>query len=98
LIAFGAAAVELIADKLPSTPSRWSPRGITPRLVFSATGGRVLAGGPGAAIAVGAAVGSAFTGSQLRTKVDGRGRRLVAAVAEDALSYTLVLTASSSLR
>jgi hypothetical protein len=97
-IAFGAAAVELIADKLPSTPSRWSPRGMSPRLAFSATGGGVLGGGPGAAIAAAAAVGAAFAGSRLRTKVSGRGRQLVAAAGEDALSYSLVLTATSSLR
>jgi hypothetical protein len=43
-----------------------------------------------------AAVGAAFAGSLLRVKVDGRGRQLVAAAAEDALSYSLVLTARSS--
>jgi uncharacterized membrane protein len=96
-IAFGAAAVELIADKLPSTPSRWSPRGMAPRVAFSAAGGRALGGAPGAGIAVAAAVGAAFAGSRLRTKVHGRGRQLVAAAAEDALSYSLVLTATSSL-
>ena len=96
-IAFGAGAVELIADKLPSTPSRWSARGLSLRLAFAATGGRVLAGGPGAAIAVAAALGAAFAGSRLRVKVHGRGRRLVAAAAEDVLSYSLVLTATSSL-
>jgi uncharacterized membrane protein len=97
-IAFGGAAVELIADKHPRTPSRWSPRGMSPRLAFSATGGHMLGGGPGAAIAVAAAVGAAFAGSRLRMKVRGRGRQLVAAVAEDALSYSLVLTATSSLQ
>jgi uncharacterized membrane protein len=96
-IAFGAAAVELIADKHPRMPSRWSPRGMSLRLAFSATGGRVLAGGPGAAIAAAAAVGAAFAGSRLRVKVHGRGRQLAAAGAEDALSYSLVLTATSSL-
>jgi uncharacterized membrane protein len=96
-VAFGAGALELIADKSPRTPSRWSARGMIPRLALSATGGRVLGGGPGAAIAVGAAVGSAYAGSHLRVKVHGRGRQLVAAVAEDALSYSLVLTATSSL-
>jgi uncharacterized membrane protein len=96
-IAFGAAAGELIVDKLPGTPSRWSPRGMSPRLAFSATGGRELGGGPGAAVAVAAALGAAFTGSRLRAKVHGRGRQLVAAVTEDALSYSLVLTATSSL-
>jgi hypothetical protein len=67
------------------------------RLAFSATGGRGLGGVPGAAIAVAAAVGAGFAGSRLRMKVHGRGRQLVAAFAEDALSYSLVLTAASSL-
>jgi uncharacterized membrane protein len=97
-IAFGAAAGELIADKHPAMPSRWSPRGLTLRLAFSGTGGRLLGGGPGAAVAAAAALGSAFAGSHLRAKVRGRGRQLVAAVAEDALSYSLVLTAAASLR
>jgi len=66
------------------------------RLVFSATDGRMLGGDAGAAIAMAAAVGAAFAGSHLRVKVHGRGRQLVAAAAEDALSYSLVLTATSS--
>jgi uncharacterized membrane protein len=96
-VVFAAAAAEIIGDKLPSTPSRWSLRGLSGRVAVSATGGHALGGGPGAAIAVAAAVGSAFAGSHLRVKVHGRGRQLVAAVAEDALSYSLVLTATSSL-
>jgi uncharacterized membrane protein len=97
-VAFGVAAAELVADKLPSTPSRWSARGMSGRLVLSATAGRVLGGAPGAATAATAAVASAFAGSRLRTKVHGRGWQFVAAAAEDALSYTLVLTAAASLR
>jgi hypothetical protein len=96
-IALGAGALELIADKDPRTPSRWSPRGMSLRVAFSARGGRVLGGGAGATIAVAAAVGAAFAGSRLRMKVHGRGRQLVAAAAEDALSYSLVLIATSSL-
>jgi uncharacterized membrane protein len=96
-IAFGGAAVELIADKDPRTPSRWSPRGLSLRVAFSAAGGRELAGGPGAAIAAAAALGAAYAGSHLRVKVHGRGRQLVAAAAEDALSFALVLTAASAL-
>jgi uncharacterized membrane protein len=96
-VVFAAAAAELVVDKLPSTPSRWSPRGMSARLAFSAAGGRVLDGGPGAGIAAAAAVGSAFVGSQLRGKVEGRGRQLAAAVFEDALSYSLVLAATASL-
>jgi uncharacterized membrane protein len=97
-ILFGAAAGELIADKVPSMPSRWSPRGMSPRLAFSVAGGRVLGGGPGAVVAAAAAVGAAFAGSRLRVNVPGRGRQLAVAVAEDALSYSLVLAATSSLR
>jgi len=96
-VAFGAGAVELIADKNPRTPSRWSPQGMSLRLALSATGGRVLGGAPGAAIAAAGAVGAAFVGSRLRVKVHGRGRQLAAAGAEDALSYSLVLAAASSL-
>lgn len=96
-VAFGGAAFELIVDKLPATPSRWSARGMPPRLFLSARGGRVLAGGPGAAIAVAGAVGAAFAGSRLRVKVQGPGLQLVAAAAEDALSYSLVLAATRSL-
>jgi uncharacterized membrane protein len=96
-IAFGAAALELIADKDPRMPSRWSPRGMSMRVAFSAAGGRVLGGGPGAAVAVAAAVGAAFAGSRLRVKVHDRGPQLVAACAEDALSYSLALGAASSL-
>ena len=97
-IAFGVGAGELIADKLPGTPSRWSPSGLTPRLVLSGAAGRLLAGAPGAGIAAAAALGSAFAGSHLRTKVHGRGWQFAAAAAEDALSYSLVLTAAASLR
>ena len=97
-IGFGAAAGELIADKLPGMPSRFSPRGLSLRLAFSSTGGHLLAGAPGAAIAAVAAVGSAFAGSRLRTKVHGPGRQLAAAALEDALSYSLVLTAAAALR
>jgi uncharacterized membrane protein len=97
-IAFGAGAGELIADKHPDMPSRWSPRGLTLRLVFSSTAGRLLGGAPGAGIAAAAALGSAFAGSHLRTKVHGRRWQFAAAAAEDALSYSLVLTAAASLR
>jgi uncharacterized membrane protein len=96
-IVFAAGAAELVADKVPSMPTRWSARGMLPRVVFSAAGGRVLGGGPGALTAAVAAVGAAFAGSRLRVKVHGRGRQLAAAAAEDALSYSLVLTATSSL-
>lgn len=92
-IAFGAAAGELIADKQPHMPSRWSPRGLSLRLAFSSTGGRELGGWVGAGIAAAAALSSAYAGSHLRVKVHGRAAGLVAATAEDALSYALALAA-----
>jgi uncharacterized membrane protein len=96
-IAFGAGALELVADKLPSTPSRWSRGGMSARLAFSAAGGHALAGDPGAVIAATAAVGSAFVGSHLRVRVLGRRRQFLAALIEDTISYTLVLVATVPL-
>ena len=96
-ISFAVAALELIADKDPRTPSRWSARGMSGRLILSAVGGRALGGGRGAAIAAAASVAAAFAGSRLRVRVHRRGRQLAAAVAEDCLSYSLVLAATSSL-
>lgn len=88
--------VELIADKNPRTPSRWSPREISLRAAFSTTQGGVLGGGPDAAIAAAAPVGATFAGSRLRVKVHRRDRQPLAAAVEDALSYSLVLAAASS--
>lgn len=92
-IAFGAAAGELIADKQPSMASRWSPRGLSLRVVFSAGAGRDAAGPRGAALAAGCALAAAFAGSRLRTARPG----LRLAFAEDALSYGLVLAGAHRL-
>ena len=97
VIAFAAAGGEMVADKLPAMPSRWSVPGLAPRLAFSADGGRLLGGWPGAGVATVTALGSAYAGSRLRGQVSGTARQLVAAVAEDALSYTLALTATRRL-
>jgi uncharacterized membrane protein len=92
-IVFGAAAGELIVDKSPRTPSRWALRGLAGRVAFSSTGGRDLDGWKGAGIATLAALAAAYAGSHLRAKIRGRPQQLAAAVAEDALSYGLVLEA-----
>lgn len=89
-IAFGAAAGELIADKQPDMPSRWSPRGLSFRLGFSAMGGQEVAGAGGAAVAAAAALISARAGSLLRGQIADRSASLLAAMVEDAVSYTLV--------
>jgi uncharacterized membrane protein len=93
-IAFGAATGELIADKQPQMASRLAPRGLTLRLSFSSSGGYDLGGWEGAGVATVAALAAAFAGSRLRTKVHGRSAQLAAAIAEDALSYGLVLAAT----
>ena len=90
-IAFGAATGELIADKQPQMASRLALRGLALRLAFSSSGGRDLGGWEGAGVATVAALAAAFAGSRLRVKVHGRPAQLAAAVAEDALSYGLVL-------
>jgi hypothetical protein len=60
---------------------------------FSSTGGHELAGWPGAALAGGAALASAFVGSRLRVMVRGHDAQFAAAVFEDSLSYALVFAA-----
>jgi len=92
-IAHGAAVGEVIADKLPQMPSRWSPRGLSLRLGFSSTGGHELDGWTGAAVAGAAALASAYAGSHLRVLVRGREAQFAAAVFEDSLSYALVFAA-----
>ena len=92
-IAYGGAAGEVIADKLPQMPSRWSPRGLSLRLGFSSIGGHELAGWRGAGVAGAAALASAFAGSHLRVMVRGREAQFAAAVFEDSLSYALVFAA-----
>jgi hypothetical protein len=92
-IAYGAAFGEVIADKLPQMPSRWSRRGLSPRAGFSSIGGHELAGWPGAGVAGVAALASAFVGSRLRVMVRGGEAKFAVAVFEDSLSYALVFAA-----
>jgi uncharacterized membrane protein len=66
-----AAAGELVADKLPSTPSRLARRGLTGRLIASALSGRRVAGTAGARAAIGAALAGALAGSFVRARRPG---------------------------
>jgi uncharacterized membrane protein len=67
------ATVELVADQLPSTPSRTKPAGLIPRILFGGlTGaGLALAGAQsfalGALLGVAGGIGGAFAGYQVRT-------------------------------
>lgn len=92
-LVFAGGAGELIVDKLPQTPSRWSPQGVGGRVVISGTAAWGLDRWKGAGVATVAAVAAAFAGSRLRTAIRDERVQLAAAVAEDTLSYGLVLAA-----
>ena len=96
-VAFGASRVRTDCRQASGYAQSLVGGRYVPAPVPLGQGGRVLGGAPGAAIAVAGAVGSAFAGSRLRVKVQGPGLQLVAAAAEDALSYSLVLAATRSL-
>jgi uncharacterized membrane protein len=80
-----AAAGELVADKLPSMPSRLRRRGLTGRLLSSAISGQLVAGPAGAICGAGAALASAVAGHTIRARSPG----WVTAVCEDALAIAL---------
>jgi uncharacterized membrane protein len=80
-----AAVGELIADKLPATPSRLGRRGLSGRVLSGAISGQLVAGRRGAARCVSAALASALAGSAVRRRRPGA----VAAVCEDGVAITL---------
>jgi uncharacterized membrane protein len=69
------AAVELVADQLPSTPSRTAPPGLIARIVLGALSGAAIAASGAQSIAIGAVLGAvggvagAFGGYQIRTRL-----------------------------
>ena len=80
-----AAAGELLADKLPSIPSRLERRGLTGRLLSGSISGQLAAGPAGAATGAVAALSSAFAGHAARARFPGP----LAAVCEDGLAIAL---------
>jgi uncharacterized membrane protein len=91
-LAVAAAAGELVADKLPATPSRLEAPGLGGRLVSGAACGRAVAGPRGAAVAAAAATAAAVAGATYRTQLAGRlGRGALWAVLEDALAVGLAI-------
>jgi uncharacterized membrane protein len=95
-------AGEMVVDKLPSTPSRLAPRGLSGRLVLAATAGAVLARGagdpqlPAMAVAAAAAVISAKIGHDIRAATSKRFPPAAAGTAEDAVALGLAAMASQS--
>src|SRR6266851_2847035 len=69
------AVVELVADQLPSAPSRTAPPGLIARIVFGALCGAAIAVSGAQSIAMGALLGAtggiagAFGGYQARTRL-----------------------------
>src|SRR5437660_8774268 len=69
------ALVELVADQLPSTPSRTAPAGLSARIVTGALSGACLGIAGGATLWMGAGVGAlggiagAFAGYQARVRL-----------------------------
>jgi uncharacterized membrane protein len=80
-----AALGELVADKLPSMPSRLARRGLTGRLLSSSASGGSVAGPAGAATAALAALASAVAGNRARAAIASP----LAAFAEDGLAIAL---------
>jgi uncharacterized membrane protein len=69
------AVVELVADKLPSTPSRTAPPGLIARVVLGGLSGAAVAAAGAGGLALGAVLGAvggiagAFAGYQVRTRL-----------------------------
>lgn len=94
-------AAELVADKLPKTPSRTEPAGLVARAVTAGVGAGVLARRSGTdpyapvALAAITAVTAAFTGRSYRGWAAQRGwPDVLAAAAEDVWSFALALAAA----
>ena len=72
------AAVELVVDKLPTTPARTAPVGLTARLILGGLSGAALAAGSGISPYLGGAAGSmgalagAFAGYHVRRTLVSR--------------------------
>jgi uncharacterized membrane protein len=69
------AAVELVADQLPTTPRRTKPQGLIGRIVLGGLSGAALAASGAQSIALGAilglagGIGGAFAGYEVRTRL-----------------------------
>jgi uncharacterized membrane protein len=99
------AAVEMVVDQLPSTPSRVQARGLTARMILGAFSGACIAVAGGQSIAIGAVLGlvggvaGAFAGYQARTRLMKalKVRDLFVALPEDAVAIAAGLFIVSRL-
>jgi len=99
-----AVAGELVADKLPRTPSRVDPKVLPARLVSGATGGLTLARRDGAAwvlpavVGAGGALAGSFGGYTWRQRAAGRLPDWQAALIEDVAAMGLAAAAARPRR
>jgi uncharacterized membrane protein len=95
-------AGELVADKLPSAPSRLEPAGLGGRVVLAAAAGAVLARGakdsllPAVVVAAAAALLSARVGHDVRAAASKRVPPAAAATAEDMVALALAAASARS--
>jgi uncharacterized membrane protein len=95
-------AGELVADKLPSAPSRLEPAGLGGRVVLAAAAGAVLARGakdpllPAVVVAAAAALLSARIGHDVRAAASKRVPPAAAATAEDVVALALAAASARS--
>jgi uncharacterized membrane protein len=98
-IAVTAALVELVADKLPSTPARTEARGLVPRICLGGLSASLLARKAGtpvtasAAVGAGAAIGAAFGGMAARGALAKRLPPVAVALVEDLVAVVLSVVA-----
>lgn len=95
-------AAELVADKLPTTPSRLHGPNLSARVAAGGGGGAALAKGAGCAPAAPAVAGAAgalagsYLGAAWRAWSSVRAPGVVGALAEDVVAITLAVLASRS--
>jgi uncharacterized membrane protein len=100
-ILVAAAAGELVVDKLPATPSRLEPAGLTSRLVMGALAAGLFARTrqarwlPAAAIGASTAAVSAKVGHDVRARLAQHAPDPAVAVAEDAVAIGLAAAGAS---
>jgi uncharacterized membrane protein len=94
---------ELVADKLPSTPSRLAPTGLVGRVTSAALAGAVIARSTDQPVALAvivacaAALASARVGHDVRVAASDRLPPCAVAAAEDGLALALASAAAASL-
>lgn len=100
------AAVEMVVDQLPSTPSRTQARGLTARMILGGLCGASIAAAGAQSLAIGAGLGlvggiaGAFAGYQARTRLVKalKVRDLLVALPEDVVAVAAGLFIVSRFR